>query len=33
MHIGVLISQDGKPIAIYSCKLTTAQINYATTER
>ena len=30
--IGGVISQNGRPIAFYSCKLTPAQINYTTIE-
>ena len=32
-QLGGVISQEGKPIAFYSRKLTPAQINYTTTER
>ena len=32
-QLGGLISQNGKPIAFYSHKLTPAQINFTTTER
>ena len=32
-QIGGIISQNGKPIAFYCCKLTPAQINYTTTEK
>ena len=30
MHLGGLISQNGKPILFYSRNLTPAQINYTT---
>ena len=32
IQLGVIISQNGKPIAFYSCRLTPAQINYTTIE-
>ena len=32
MHIRVLISQNGKPVAFYLRKLTPAQINYTIVE-
>jgi hypothetical protein len=32
-QLGGVISQDGKPIAFYSRKLTDAQTHYTTTER
>ena len=32
-QLGGVISQNGKPIAFYSCNLTPAQIKYMTTER
>jgi RNase H-like domain found in reverse transcriptase len=32
-QLGVVIAQQGKPIAFYSCKLNPAQIRYTTTER
>ena len=32
-QLGAVITQKGKPIAYYSWKLTTAQLNYTTTER
>ena len=33
MHLGVVSSQNTKPIIFYLHKLTPAQINYTTTER
>ena len=33
MQLGAVISQDDKPIAFYSRKLNSAQVNYTTTER
>ena len=32
-QLGAVISQEGKPIAFYSRKLNSAQVNYTTTER
>ena len=32
-QLGAVISQKGKPIAFYSRKLNSAQLNYTTTER
>lgn len=32
-QLGAVISQNGKPIAFYSRKLNSAQLNYTTTER
>ena len=32
-QLGACISQNGKPIAFYSCKLNPAQTRYTTTER
>jgi RNase H-like domain found in reverse transcriptase len=32
-QLGAVISQEGKPIAFYSCKLKPAQTRYTTTER
>jgi RNase H-like domain found in reverse transcriptase len=32
-QLGAVISQQGKPIAFYSCKLNPAQTCYTTTER
>ena len=32
-QLGAVISQNGKPIAFYSCKLNPAQTRYTTTER
>ena len=31
-QLGELISQDGKPISLYSCKLTKTQNRYTVTE-
>ena len=33
LHLGVVISQDDKPVAFYSRKLSSAQINCTTSER
>ena len=33
LQLGSVISQDDKPIAFYSRKLNSAQVNYTTTER
>ena len=33
LQLGAVISQDDKPIAFYSRKLNSAQVNYTTTER
>ena len=33
LQLGTCISQNGKPIAFYSCKLKPAQTQYTTTER
>ena len=33
VQLGVVISQDNKPIAFYSRKPNPAQVNYTTTER
>ena len=33
VQLGVVISQDNKPIAFYSRKLNPAQVNYTTTEK
>ena len=33
LQLGSVISQEGKPIAFFSCKLTPPQINYTTTEK
>ena len=33
LQLGAVISQDDKPIAFYSIKLNSAQVNYTTTER
>eukprot|EP00957_Ditylum_brightwellii_P152302 11595249-Ditylum_brightwellii.AAC.1 len=30
-QLGVVIAQKGRPLAVYSCKLNTAQRNYTTT--
>ena len=33
LQLGVVISQEGKPIAFYSIKMNSAQQNYTTTEK
>jgi hypothetical protein len=33
LQLGSVISQEGKPIAFFSCKLTPVQINYTTIEK
>ena len=33
LHVGAVISQKGKPIALYSLKMNSAQQNYTTTDK